>query len=191
VSSPGEYLLDGHANLAIGFSRTYPPAAKRFLRGPFGPTLPSQEEVDRAIEDIKTAARLSLARKPLVFAIDFDGTLAEKSSEKGPPSTKQNAIPHAKRVLTRLHEAGHTLLIDSVRGDNWAMHSWLVSTGMRHMFSGINCNPADVADTGIVAGHLFADVYINDRNFQFDRREHGRPIDWLEIELFCELRSWL
>lgn len=139
-------------------------------------------------------------RKTLVFAIDLDGTLAEFN---GQPGKFVGAVPRPNAVITcgRLWRAGHTLLLDTVRSDEWHLKGWLAEnfkTGAKdgignpkHMFSGINCNPADVARHGIVAGHLYADVYINDRNWMPCRVEHGQQIDWFAVESDFESRGWI
>ncbi len=184
------FPVGSHANLAVGFSKTY--------TVPGGPT---HGTTATNMHDARAERGNSLPdRKSLTFAIDLDGTLAEFDGRAG-KFVGALPRPNAMFVCRRLYRRGHILLVDTVRPDEWLINDWLaehfhtpgyvtVNGAAKHLFSGINCNPADVARHGIVAGHLYADVYINDRNW-LPGREHGQQVDWYELEKDFESRGWI
>lgn len=133
--------------------------------------------------------------RKLVIAIDLDGTLVKADPRIGAFQPSE-PLPDAVRVCCRLWEVGHTLLLDTVRCDEWHLRAWLdqhfVDKGRIKLpfFRGVNCNPQDVSRTGIVAGHVYADVYINDKNWQAGK-PHAQEVNWLEVERDFEARNWL
>lgn len=121
--------------------------------------------------------------KPLVIAIDLDGTLAEFSAIAG--GNIQAPRPDSQRVVRALRDAGHYLLIHSVRTEEFTIRDWT----RRHYpgcFSGINCNPRDAAEYGIVSAKPLADVYVDDKAYPL-----CVDVNWLEFEAWCKERGIL
>ena len=101
----------------------------------------------------------------MIFAIDFDGTIVEhKFPEIGA------LLPGAKETINALVDAGHRVIIWTCRtsqdhaGPNssiWAVHKFLTENGIK--FTTINNNVPDLSFQP--SPKVYADVYIDDRNF--------------------------
>ena len=98
----------------------------------------------------------------MIFAIDFDGTMVLHMYPQIGPE-----VPGACDTVRDLYTAGHTIII-------WTCRSLIESMpGLREMiawldehkvpFHAINRNTQD--DSWISAPKVYADVYIDDRNF--------------------------
>lgn len=98
-----------------------------------------------------------------MVAVDFDGTVVEHSyPEIGKP------LPGAVETLQRLAAVGHHLILWTCREgkDLSAALLWLSEHGI--MIAGANELPAGLFDPFTYLGEsrkVYADVYIDDRNF--------------------------
>lgn len=119
--------------------------------------------------------------EPKIIAFDVDATLAEFS--KIPGADIQEPRPHSQRVVRYLKDAGHYLLIYSVRTEEFALRDW-AEKNYPKCFEGINCNPRDVAKYTIVSAKPLADIYVDDRAYPL-----CEPLDWLKFEKWCEERG--
>lgn len=113
-----------------------------------------------------------------IFAIDFDGTCVEHEYPR-----VGNNVPHAVRVLTRIHESGAKLILWTMRSDSTLQDAqkWFSDNGIP--LFGVNRNPAQGAWTS--SPKAYAHVYIDDAALGCPLIEgvHIRPIvDWLAVE---------
>lgn len=104
--------------------------------------------------------------KKLVLAIDFDHTIAEVDDytcwEK---PVIQGLIVGAKEYINRLHQDGHTIIINTARESaNLAKAiEFLNENGVEYDF--VNCNtPKHIAFMKRDSRKVVADVYIDDKN---------------------------
>jgi len=103
--------------------------------------------------------------------IDFDGTIVEA---KWPEIGEMK--PNALTVINRLYDAGHKIVVNTCRVDQYAAaaYSWLVDNGFK--FHAFNENlPELIEFYGSDTRKLSGDVYIDDKNLG------GIPDDWEEI----------
>lgn len=119
---------------------------------------------------------------PKSFAIDFDGTLQfHEYPYLGQPT------PYAIRVVNRIKEAGHTLILLTMRYDEQLEEakSWLTDHGL--VFDYFNRN--EMYETG--SRKVYAHYYIDDHNLGspviYDEMIHRKPfVDWLALEKILE-----
>jgi hypothetical protein len=119
---------------------------------------------------------------PKQFAIDFDGTLQfHEYPYLGQPT------PYSVRVVRRIKEAGHTLILLTMRDDDQLEEAkaWLKDHELD--FDYINRN--EMFETG--SRKVYAHYYIDDHNLGapiiHDTMIHRKPfVDWLAIEKLLE-----
>lgn len=117
---------------------------------------------------------------PKQVAIDFDGTLQyHEHPYLGSP------VPGAIEIVKKLHAAGHTLILLTMRDDDdlEEAKAWLRDHDLK--FDYINCNPT--RETG--SRKVYAHYYIDDHNagapLIHDHKIHRKPfVDWGAIENF-------
>lgn len=107
----------------------------------------------------------------MIISIDFDGTICrDEYPEIGA------AMPYAIDVIKELKEQGHILILNTCREGNLLINAvnWLLDHNL--VFNRINDNLNEISiKYGSNARKVFADVYIDDRNFG------GFP-GWLTIQ---------
>ncbi len=95
----------------------------------------------------------------LTLAIDFDGTIVEIDYPKiGKP------IEDAKYYLNKLHEDGHTIIINSCRAgkEEVEMRKFLILSGFKFHYINEN-NQALIKFYGKDCRKMSADIYIDDK----------------------------
>ena len=117
------------------------------------------------------------------LAVDLDGTLAGLNPNRG--SWISAVHPEGVRVLQRFKDAGWQIILSTVRPDEWLLRAWC-DANAPGIFDGINCNPEDVAATGIVAGRPYADVYLDDKAWP-----NVGSFDWDAFAADAVLRGWI
>lgn len=95
-----------------------------------------------------------------IVAVDLDGVLAKLNPAKGTKIGRP--IKEAMPVLKKFKKAGWFIILYTVRPDEWLLKKWCEKNYPK-IFDAINCNPLDVADTGIVAAKPYANLYLDDR----------------------------
>ena len=95
--------------------------------------------------------------KPLIFAIDFDGTLAEHS---GNFPTIGAEVPGAVESLAALQAAGHRLILWTVRDGSHLFDALIWCRDRKIVFWGVNENPTQVRWSSSPKAHAHA--YIDD-----------------------------
>lgn len=107
----------------------------------------------------------------MIISIDFDGTICRDQYPLIGCS-----VPYAIEVINKLKIAGHIIIINTCREGKLLTNAinWLLFSGIP--FDRVNDNLQTAIDEyGSNARKIFADVYIDDRNFG------GFP-GWLTIE---------
>ncbi len=121
---------------------------------------------------------MNLSRRKVsskIIAVDFDGTIVEENyPEIG------NEIPGALDTIRALQKNGHKVFLWTMRckGRLQEAVDWIESKGI--YLDGINRSPAQFSDSP----KQFANVYIDDRNFETTLRktESGKLVlDWSGI----------
>lgn len=105
----------------------------------------------------------------MIIAIDFDGTVCiDRYPGFGP------LVPNAKKVINQLHSQGHYIIINTCRAGNELISAinYLLEKGIK--FDRVNDNHPEMTAKYGVTRKVFADVYIDDRNFG------GLPL-WLDV----------
>jgi hypothetical protein len=136
--------------------------------------------------------------KQLIFAIDFDGTCVKHRF----PDVGED-VPNAEKVIKRIVESGHKVILWTMRSNNdkhpEALNNavrWFVDKGI--LLSGINNNPTQKSWTN--SPKAYANYYIDDAAL-------GCPlvniyaegsglllesyVDWLEIEIMLDEMGFL
>lgn len=114
--------------------------------------------------------------------VDFDGTIALHDYpyiEKAAP----NAIP----VLKRIQDAGHILILCTMRCDEELEQAkaWLEEQGLN--FTYFNCNPMFETGSRKIYGHLVIDDHTLGCPLIHDTLVHPKPfVDWLAVERILE-----
>lgn len=117
-----------------------------------------------------------------IIAVDFDGTIVGHCyPEIGKP------VPDAIRVLKRILENGHKLILWTMRSDEKLKEAEEYLKKNNIELFGINCNPTQ--STWTTSKKQYAHVYIDDAALgcpliEEDLEEYGnRPyVDWQEVE---------
>jgi uncharacterized HAD superfamily protein len=115
----------------------------------------------------------------LIIAIDFDNTIAK---------TEYPLIialmPHAKEVINKLAEEGHTIIVHSCRASKPAedMKVFLDCHGIHYHHINEN-DPNRIKIYGFDTRKISADVYIDDHNIGC------RGINWLVV--YDEIQAYL
>lgn len=119
---------------------------------------------------------------PKQFLIDADGTLFLHDY---PYIEKE--VPHAVRVLKRMNEAGHILILHTCRADEpfEETKAWLQKHNL--LFAYFNCNPMFESGSRKVYGHWHIDDHNLGCPLIHDTSIHHKPfVDWLAIERILE-----
>lgn len=113
------------------------------------------------------------------IAVDFDGTVVEHTFPTVGPD-----CPGAQRVLRRLAEEGHKIILYTMRSDKYLADAieWFENNGI-HLY-GIQMDPKQITWTNSKKCH--ADLFIDDRNLAAPLTHPAdgrRPyIDWRQVE---------
>lgn len=127
----------------------------------------------------------------MIIAVDFDGTVVTNKY----PSIGQ-LLPHAKRVLHRLKQSGHDLILWTCRCDNAFKEAvaWCKEQGLPFdLYNDVTEGTIELYGLPEPAKELrfykvFADVYIDDKSLEW----YGKAtVDWLDIECQLELKGFL
>lgn len=119
----------------------------------------------------------------LTIAVDLDGTIAVYNPDFGTEIGKP--IEAARPVLKALKKAGWYIILYTVRPDEWVLRRWC-DEHFPGIFDAINCNPLDIAETGIVAAKPYANVYLDDRAWP-----NCGEFDWGAFWLDAVERGWV
>ena len=117
-----------------------------------------------------------------IIAVDFDGTCVKHGAF---PALGEDA-PWAVEVLKRLVDAGHELILWTIRsGDSLVMAvDWFVSKGIP--LKSVNVNPAQAkwsSSPKVYAHHFIDDAAIGCPMVRGDGRDY---IDWIGMEVVLE-----
>ena len=126
-------------------------------------------------------------RKPII-GVDFDGTIVEHAYPMiGEP------MPHAMRVLKRLSDAGIHLILWTCREDEGRLNflaqavKYVESYGIKIRSVNTNHPDDEFRPPDSPRRKIYADMYIDDRNFP--------PIDpkglWPMVEMYAEQMNWI
>jgi len=118
------------------------------------------------------------------LAVDLDGTAAINNGKMGIQIGKR--APGALTTLRAFRKAGWQILIHTVRPDEWVVKYWC-DKNLPGIVDGINCNPEDVATTGIETPKPYADVYLDDKAWPIV----GQPFKWAAFRKSAKTRGWI
>ena len=128
-------------------------------------------------------------RTETVFGVDFDGTCVFHEY----PRIGKDA-PHAVRVLRRIIESGHLIVLNTMRSsaDDTLLPAvlWFQANGIE--LFGINNNP-DQGDW-TTSTKAYANIYIDDAALgcPVSNWLDARPVvDWLQVETMLEQKGLL
>lgn len=144
----GEYINCGPINRVIGLT--------------LGQLVTDISHLERQIAKLKKDLE-ECAREPKVIAVDFDGTLCE-DNWPGIGAPKTDMIEYLKERKMR----GDKLILWTCRSGDLLDDAvdWCLDQGL--MFDAVNDNlPELVERYGSNSRKIFADEYIDDRNFDF------------------------
>lgn len=116
------------------------------------------------------------------FLIDADGTIFLHDY---PFIHKE--VPHAVRVLKRMADAGHVLILHTCRADEpyEEAKEWLKKNDLH--FNSFNCNPMFESGSRKVYGHWHIDDHNLGCPLVHDMTIHPKPfVDWLAVEKILE-----
>jgi len=119
---------------------------------------------------------------PRQFLIDFDGTLALQDY----PFIEKE-VPHAIRVVKRMQDAGHILILLTMRHGDELDHAkaWLKDNGLH--FNDFNRNTMFETGSRKVYGHYHIDDHNIGCPIIHDHTLHHKPfVDWLVVEQILE-----
>lgn len=127
-------------------------------------------------------------KRPMLIAVDFDGTIVRHAfPDIGDP------LPDAFRVLKRINRAGHHIILWTCREDDSGKErkhylekavKFLKDNGIGLRSVNENLQEDDFREPPAKSRKVFANVYIDDRNFG------GFP-GWKEVEKWMEKEGWL
>lgn len=123
----------------------------------------------------------------MYVAVDFDGTVVKHVY----PQVGEE-IPNCVKTLQALCDAGHKLILFTMRSDQELKEAvqWFFDRGL--LLSGINHNPEQSAWTS--SPKVYAQLYIDDASIGcplVEYRDCSRPYaDWFEIERILSERGW-
>lgn len=132
--------------------------------------------------------------RPKILAVDFDGTIVTHMF----PFIGEE-IPDAIRVLKRVMEAGHQIVLWTCREDepddkkrNYLTKAveWCYESGLK--LRSVNENlPSDEFRNPVgLRRKAYADIYIDDRALGVPKTSSG-AVDWKRIEKELEKMGWL
>jgi hydroxymethylpyrimidine pyrophosphatase-like HAD family hydrolase len=116
------------------------------------------------------------------IAIDFDGTLMLHEHP-----FLGNPVPHAVEVVKKLQDAGHTLILLTMRADDELAQAkaWLLDHGL--YFDHFNCNPMMETGSRKVYYHWLIDDHSLGVPLIQDLTKHRKPfVDWEGVEKILE-----
>ena len=108
---------------------------------------------------------------PLIFAIDFDGTIAKTDNNYDHPPTE--FIPYAKEVINWLYDHGCKIIIWTCRNGRTLKEATDFLKNNDVKYHKVNENIDDLGFN--TSNKVFANYYIDDRNL-------NTTIDWLQIK---------
>lgn len=120
--------------------------------------------------------------QPRQFLIDADGTIFMHDF----PYIERE-VPHAVRVLKRMQDSGHTLILHTMRADEELNHAkaWLKDNDLR--FEYFNCNPTFETGSRKIYGHYHIDDHNIGCPLIHDVTIHRKPfVDWQQVEKILE-----
>lgn len=109
-----------------------------------------------------------------ILAVDLDGVLAKLNPARGTKIGKP--IKEALLVLKKFKKADWFIVLYTVRPDEWMLRAWC-DKNYPKIFDAINCNPLDVAETGIVSAKPYANMYLDDNAWP-----NKGKFDWKALE---------
>lgn len=114
-----------------------------------------------------------------IIAVDFDGTIVAHAY---PAIGRAN--PHALPVLRRITEAGHKLILWTMRDGDRLIEAVDYCNSQGITFWGVNTNPDQVAWTS--SPKAYAPIYIDDAALGcpliFDKGTNRNMVNWHAIE---------
>lgn len=121
----------------------------------------------------------------MTIGVDFDGTcVMDRFPYVG------ETLPGACRVLTRLVDCGHKIVLWTVRGDKLNGEltpylqdavAWFKRNGIP--LYGVNATPID--ERVSLSPKIHVDLFIDDRNLGCPLKDYG-AVDWDAVELWLE-----
>lgn len=121
--------------------------------------------------------------RPMVLAIDLDGTLCEY--KEGPPSDLGALIPGILRELQALKAAGWVVVIWTVRKESDELRRQLEKLNVPFDF--INKNPYGPPDG---SDKIYADVYLDDKAMTFNGDTAGLAVKVLRFKAWHKAAPW-
>lgn len=142
------------------------------------------ETIGRGVKNLSRPGRQGRFLARIRIAIDFDGTVVRhRFPEIG------EEVPESARVIRRLSDAGHLLLLWSCRSGRFhddAM-AWLRSRDLRLQVCEW-CPPV----VAYRPPKMVADIYLDDRSLGVPLTTEDDPVvDWLAVERLLEQRGIL
>lgn len=125
-------------------------------------------------------------KKKKLISVDFDGTIVTHEY----PDIGE-FLPHAQRVLKRIQDAEHRLILNTCREDSGKRKylteavEFCMSNGIN--FVSVNENHQDDDFRDGKGRKVYANLHIDDKNFHPENME----VDWLVIEAWMEKEGWL
>lgn len=112
----------------------------------------------------------------MIIAIDFDGTIVEDHF----PGIG-NMMPKADECINALREAGHYVIINTCRNGESLINAinWLLQMGIG--FDRVNDNHPEGTQKYGKTRKVYADVYIDDHNFNYGASPILEALNWLCI----------
>lgn len=124
---------------------------------------------------------------PRQITVDFDGTISYHNYPY-----LGGDIPHAVRVLKRLTDAGHILILKTMRHGELMndAKNWCLQKGIH--FTYFNCNPMQETGSRKIYSHLDIDDHNLGIPLIHDIWEQRKPfVDWLAVEKILEEKGYL
>jgi hypothetical protein len=123
---------------------------------------------------------------PKQVKIDFDGTLAVHEY----PYIGAE-VPHAIRVTKRLKDAGHVIILETMRHDELLDEAvtWCKKKGIE--FDYVNKNPMFETGSRKIYGHTCVDDHNIGVPMMYRPFDRKPMVDWLEVERIFEKTGYL
>jgi hypothetical protein len=120
------------------------------------------------------------------LSIDFDGVIAIHEY----PFIGAE-VPHALRVIQRLKDAGHILILQTMRADDLLQDAltWCKKKGLE--FHHINCNPNYETGSRKIYSHVIIDDHALGVPIMRRPFDNKPMVDWIEIEKILQKQGYL
>jgi hypothetical protein len=121
------------------------------------------------------------------IAVDFDATVVFNDYPY-----MGGDVPSAVDVLAKLVEAGHELILLTMRADNLLddAEAWFQANDIPIKYSG--CNPEFETGSRKVYAHLYIDDHGACVPLIHNPEEHKKPyVDWEKLEVWLKENGWL